>query len=63
VFRRLIGMIGGALNPGSIAAIFKRVAQWIGMPGRFVAQLSGQSTVTADDVAACGAVIGKAGLA
>jgi integrase len=46
VFRRLIGknQIGGALNPGSIAAIFKRVAQWIGMPGRFVAQVSGHST-------------------
>jgi integrase len=46
VFRRLVGknQIGGALNPGSIAAIFKRVAQWIGMPGRFVAQVSGHST-------------------
>jgi integrase len=46
VFRRLIGknQIGGALNPGSIAAIFKRVAHWIGMPGRFVAQVSGHST-------------------
>jgi integrase/recombinase XerD len=34
VFRRFIGsdQIGGALNPGSIAPIFKRVAQWIGMP-------------------------------
>src|SRR5580704_17566099 len=30
VFRRLIGrdQIGGALNPGSIAPIFKRVARW-----------------------------------
>jgi site-specific recombinase XerD len=39
VFRRLIGadQIGRALNPGSIAPIFKRVAQWIGMPARFVA--------------------------
>jgi hypothetical protein len=46
IFRRLIGknQIGGALNPGSIAAIFKRVAHWIGMPGRFVAQVSGHST-------------------
>ena len=36
VFRRLIGQaqIGGSLNPGSIAPIFKRVAQWIGMPER-----------------------------
>ena len=36
VFSRLIGraQIGGPLNPGSIAPIFKRVAQWIGMPAR-----------------------------
>src|SRR5271169_39749 len=34
IFRRLIGQaqLGGPLNPGSIAPIFKRVAQWIGMP-------------------------------
>jgi integrase len=46
VFRRLIGkdQVGGALNPGSIAPIFKRVAQWIGMPERFVAEVSGHST-------------------
>jgi integrase len=46
VFRRLIGQhqIGGSLNPGSIAPIFKRVAQWIGMPERFVAGVSGHST-------------------
>ena len=46
VFRRLIGadQIGGALNPGSIAPIFKRVAQWIGMPARFVEEVSGHST-------------------
>jgi integrase len=46
VFRRLIGrsQIGGPLNPGSIAPIFKRVAQWIGMPSRFVAEVSGHST-------------------
>jgi integrase len=46
VFRRLIGknQIGGALNSGSIAPIFKRVAQWIGMPARFVAEVSGHST-------------------
>jgi hypothetical protein len=31
-------------NPGSIVPIFKRVAQWIGMPARFVAQVSGRST-------------------
>ena len=46
VFRRLVGrgLVGGALNPGSIAPIFKRVAQWIGMPARFVAEVSGHST-------------------
>jgi integrase len=46
VFRRLIGKdeIGGALNPGSIAPIFKRVAQWIGMPARVVNRVSGHST-------------------
>jgi integrase len=46
MFRRLIGSdkIGGALNPGSIAPIFKRVAQWIGMPERFVTLVSGHST-------------------
>ena len=46
IFRRLIGRdeIGDALHPGSIAPIFKRVAQWIGIPGRFVAQVSGHST-------------------
>jgi integrase len=46
VFRRLIGtaQVGGPLNPGSIAPIFKRVAQWIGMPERFVGRVSGHST-------------------
>jgi integrase len=46
VFRRLIGkaQIGGTLNPGSIAPIFKRVAQWIGMPARVVRSVSGHST-------------------
>ena len=46
IFRRLIGRgeIGDALHPGSIAPIFKRVAQWIGMPARFVHQVSGHST-------------------
>jgi hypothetical protein len=35
VFRRLIGadQIGGALNPGSIAPIFKRVAVATGRDG------------------------------
>lgn len=46
VFRRLIGQhqIGGPLNSGSIAPIFKRVAQWIGMPERLIDQVSGHST-------------------
>jgi integrase len=46
VFRRLIGQhqVGGPLNPGSIAPIFKRVAQWIGMPARTVGRVSGHST-------------------
>jgi integrase len=46
IFRRLIGrdQVGTALNPGSIAPIFKRVAQWIGMPARFVDEVSGHST-------------------
>jgi integrase len=46
LFRRLIGQrqVGGALNPGSIAPIFKRVAQWIGLPARVVEQVSGHST-------------------
>jgi integrase len=46
IFRRLIGrdQIGAALHPGSVAPIFKRVAQWIGMPARFVAEVSGHST-------------------
>jgi integrase len=46
VFRRLIGQsqVGGPLNPGSIAPIFKRVAQWIGMPARLVGKVSGHST-------------------
>jgi len=46
LFRRLIGrnQIGGPLNPGSIAPIFKRVAQWIGIPERFLKLISGHST-------------------
>jgi integrase len=46
LFRRLIGrnQIGGPLNAGSIAPIFKRVAQWIGMPERIVDRISGHST-------------------
>jgi hypothetical protein len=56
VFRRLVGknQIGGALNPGSVALIFKRVAQWIGMPARYVAGISGYSTCVgaAQDLAA-----------
>jgi integrase len=46
IFRRLIGQteVGGSLNPGSVAPIFKRVAQWIGMPARAVNKVSGHST-------------------
>jgi hypothetical protein len=46
VFRRLIGkdQVGRSLNPGTIAPTFKRVAQWIGMPERFVNRVSGHST-------------------
>ena len=46
IFRRLVGsnQVAGGLNSGSIAPIFKRVAQWIGMPQRFVDQVSGHST-------------------
>jgi integrase len=46
VFPRLIGQnqIAGPLHPGSIAPIFKRVAQWIGMPARIVDKVSGHST-------------------
>ena len=46
VFRRLIGQgrVGGHLNPGSIAPIFKRVARWIGLPARVVDRVSGHST-------------------
>jgi hypothetical protein len=46
VFRRLIGkaQIGRPLNPGSIAPIFKRVAQWIGMPERIIDRVRGHST-------------------
>jgi integrase len=46
IFRRLIGgaQLGGPLNSGSIAPIFKRVAQWIGMPARAVNRVSGHST-------------------
>jgi integrase len=46
VFRRLIGQtqVGGSLNPGSIPPIFKRVAQWLGMPSRIVDKVTGHST-------------------
>jgi hypothetical protein len=46
VFRRLVGQskVGGRLNPGSVAPIFKRVAQWIGMPERVIDKVSGHST-------------------
>ena len=46
VFRRLVGQdkVGSPLHPGSIAPIFKRVAQWIGMPAKNVHHVSGHST-------------------
>jgi hypothetical protein len=46
VSRRLVGQsqVGGPLNPGSVAPIFKRVASWIGMPNRIVGRVSGHST-------------------
>jgi integrase len=46
IFRRLIGQnrVGGPLNSASVAPIFKRVAQWIGMPARVVDKVSGHST-------------------
>ena len=46
LFRRLIGQdkVGGPLNPGSIAPIFRRVAQWIGLPEKVVRRVSGHST-------------------
>jgi hypothetical protein len=46
LFRRLVDrvQIGVRFNPGSIAPIFKRVEQWIRMPERFVAEISGHST-------------------
>jgi integrase len=46
LFRRLVGAarIGRPLNPGSIAPVFKRVAQWIGMPQRYIDRISGHST-------------------
>jgi integrase len=46
IFRRLVGQtkLGGTLNPGSIAPVFKRVAQWIGLPAKVVGRVSGHST-------------------
>jgi hypothetical protein len=46
IFRRLVGSenVGGALKPGSGAPIFKRVAQWIGLPEKVVRMVSGHST-------------------
>jgi integrase len=54
LFRRLVGRvrIGGALNPGSIAPVFKRVAQWIGRPERVVNRVSGAFVGATQDLAA-----------
>jgi len=45
IFRRLIGRnkIGERLNPSAIAKIYKRVAQWVGLPERQVKEVSGHS--------------------
>jgi integrase len=45
-FRRLIGSraVGGPLNPGSVAPLFKRIGQWIGLPEKSVNLVSGHST-------------------
>ncbi len=52
LFRRLIGrdQVGGPLNPGSIAPIFKRVAQWVGMPERFIARVGATQDLAALDI-------------
>ena len=46
LFRRLIGTtkVGEALNPGSVAPLFKNVGKWIGLPAKAVAGVSGHST-------------------
>lgn len=45
IFRRLIGQkrVGERLHADIIADIYKRVARWIGMPAKQVAQVSGHS--------------------
>ena len=45
VFRRLIGRgrVGARLHADSVADIFKRVGQWIGLPEHEVAAISGHS--------------------
>jgi hypothetical protein len=46
LFRRLLigrNQVGEPLNPGSVAPIFERVAQWIGMAERIVDKVSGHS--------------------
>jgi integrase len=45
IFRRLIGRnkVGPRLNPGAIANIYKRVAQWVGWHEKQVKQVSGRS--------------------
>src|SRR6201999_3209872 len=46
VFRRLIGSkrVCGPLNSGSIAPLFKRGGQWIGLPAKTVEKNRGHST-------------------
>ena len=46
LFRRLIGTtrVAEALNPGSVAPLFKNIGRWIGLPAKAVAAVSGHST-------------------
>jgi integrase len=45
MFRRLVGQgrVGERLNADIISDIYKRIARWIGMPAKLVAQVSGHS--------------------
>ena len=45
VFRRLVGQkrVGERLHPDIVSDIYKRVARWVGLPAKQVAQISGHS--------------------
>jgi integrase len=45
IFRRLVGQhrVGERLHPAIISNIYKRIARWVGMPAKQVAQVSGHS--------------------